>query len=136
VLAQIIRDLGQHLLLVLDPLRGDVGTRGAGRLGRQVLLDVAVDQVLDGRSLAPLALRPGRVLPPVDLPAQLLGPLARGLDRPSGIAADGVAPLTAVDSVVDKERRRPAGIDADPEALGPRIIVPLRQRAALFGRVH
>ena len=84
VLAEVLADLGQHPLLVGD------ARLGAG-LRRQVLVDVAVDQVLDGRRLAALALVAGRVVAPVDLLAQFLRALARRVDRPARERADGVS---------------------------------------------
>ena len=76
VLAEVLSDLGEHPLLV-----GACG-RDAGLL-RQVVVDVAVDQVVDGRRGAPLALVGRRVVAAVDLLAQFLRALARGFRRPA-----------------------------------------------------
>ena len=92
-----------------------------------------VDQVLDGRRGAPLALAAGQVMAAVDLSAQLLGPLAGSLGRPARERPDRVAPLATVEPVVYEERLAAAGIggDAEPGSLG--IVVPPHLGAGELG---
>jgi hypothetical protein len=92
-----------------------------------------VDQVLDGRRGAPLALAAARVMAAVDLPAQLLGPLAGSLGRPARERPDGVAPLATVEPVVYEERLAAAGTGAhaEPRSLG--IVVPPTSRCRRAG---
>jgi len=89
----------------------------ARRLGRQVFVDVAVDQVLHGGGGAALAPFAGGIFAAVDSFPQFLRFCARCRDGPCGIAADRVAPLAAVKAVVDEERLGAACMNTKAEAL-------------------
>jgi hypothetical protein len=82
--AKALANLGEHRLLVLPALGGELRADRAGGLGHQVLGDVAVEQVLDGGRLPALALLAGRIAARVDLPAQLLGALRAAATDHSG----------------------------------------------------
>ena len=109
VLAELFPDLLEDALLVGDAPR-------ILRLGWQVVRDVAVDQVLDGRRRAPLALGAGRVNTAIDFLAELLGLVAGGGRRSARPCANGVAPLDAVEMVIEEERFGAAGIDDEAKA--------------------
>ncbi len=94
VASQVVADLVEHPLFVA------MGTR---RLLRQVLGDVAIDQLLDAGSLAPLALLARRIAAHVHLAPQLLGAGACGADAPGRKRSDGVSSVAAVEAVVQEE---------------------------------
>src|SRR5438128_2396012 len=104
-----------------------------------MFLDVAVDQVLHGRGIAPLGLLASRVLACIDPPGQFLGFGSRGGRRPGRVGAYRVPPLEAIDAVVDEEgacaARVPFGRREDTQAEAangvPVVAVPERDRTAL-----
>ncbi len=125
VLAEALGDLGQHLLLVgltvLDDLLEILELPALRPLARQVVGLVAVNQVLDGRGVPALAPLPGRIASLVDVAAQLPGALARSIDRPVWIVADGGALLAALNAVVEHEGLRAAAVDPQAQALALRV---------------
>ena len=64
---------------------------------------VALDEVLDRRSVATLPLLEGNVLAAVDAPTKLLGLDPCRVDRPDRPTADSVEALDAVDPVSEQE---------------------------------
>ena len=124
VLAELLADLRQHLLFVFDALL-------AGGLPRQVLLDIAVDQVLNGWRLPALALLAGRIVALSISRAELLRPLARRGDGPAREGADRVPALPPVYSVVEEEGLASPGINSHAESGHLRVVVPIGHRASL-----
>src|SRR2546428_96575 len=104
-----------------------------------MFLDVAVDQVLHGRGIAPLGLLTSRVLACIDPPGQFLGLGSRGGRGPCRVGAYRVASLEAVDAIVDEEGARTARVplgrreDTQAKATDGVLVVgvPERDRAAL-----
>jgi hypothetical protein len=98
---------------------------------RQMLLNVPLNQFLDGWRFARLGLVGGRVLAEIDALSQFLGFVPRSGHRPIREKADLEPALAAVLPVIYEERfgaiRMASGgrKDADPEALA----VPQRDRA-------
>ena len=94
VLAQVPGDLREHAALIVVLARSD---------GRQVVADVAIDQILHRGGGTPLTFLVGGIFAPVDPLPQRLGFLAGGGDRPCRIAADRDAALDPVDAVVQEK---------------------------------
>src|SRR5262249_34391445 len=116
----------QHLALgrlaVLDPLGHVAEPTILALLGRQVLGDVAGDQVRDRRRLAALALLAGRITAAINLAPQHLRPVPRRLDAPLRPAADLDQVFAAVGAVVEGERLHAARVGADQQAAD--LVVP------------
>src|SRR5262249_35120885 len=113
----------------------------ARRDGRQMIADVAIDQIRHSRCLAPGALGGSRIAAVINLLAKLLRSRAGGGDRPGGVGADRVTALTPADPVVNKKASGAIlaafgwGVDANAEATDTiSTTIPKRDNPGRRGR--
>src|SRR5437764_682238 len=117
-------DLVKHLLLILDTVSGQTfgNLRVTGKLRRHVLGFVPLDEVPEGRGLAPLTFGPGGILAAIDAPTKQAGLFAGGLYGPGREGSYSVSALGAIVAVIQKERTSALGMprcrreDAQPKS--------------------